>query len=257
MVCRESLALIDTSLDRELDPQTDLALMQHLDTCAGCRAAYDNEKSRRNLVRTELPYYRGPDDLAARMRNAVTNANSPPLASAPRSFRLRYAAVTALAVVMAIAAFMLGRLSMAPVLQAPIAQEVVACHVRSMMASHLVDVISTDRHTVKPWYSGKLNFSPPVVDLSSRGYKLTGGRMDYVDGHPVAALVYRYRKHIINVFIWPSDGQAMTDKTRVKETLQGYNVLHWNDQGMTWWAVSDSEDGGLEGLADDLSAPQK
>lgn len=254
MVCRESRALMDASLDRELDPQTDLALIRHLETCHDCRAAYESEVSRRDVARYAIPYYRAPKGLAARMRSAAlgTKENEP---AARRSLPARGWAAAAAAALVAAAAFMLGRQSVVPTPSGQIIQqEIVACHVRSLMASHLVDVVSTDRHTVKPWYSGKLNFSPPVADLSSRGYKLTGGRLDYVDGHPAAALVYRFRKHIINVFVWPSDSPA-SGGPQTTASIHGYNMVHWDGQGMTWWIVSDAEESGLEGLADDLRAP--
>jgi anti-sigma factor RsiW len=107
------------------------------------------------------------------------------------------------------------------------------------MASHLTDVPSSDTHTVKPWFADKLDYSPPAKDLSAQGFPLIGGRMDYVENRPVAALVYRRNRHFINLFVWPVDlGQTMPD---IRSTVRGYNLIHWTQDGMTYWLISDLE----------------
>jgi anti-sigma factor RsiW len=115
-----------------------------------------------------------------------------------------------------------------------IAQNVLSSHVRSLMGTHLLDVPSADQHTVKPWFNGKLDFSPDVRDFTAQGFPLIGGRIDYVGDRPVAALVYQHGKHIINLFTWPSLADGPTNFS-----TNGYHILHWNSGGMTWWAVSD------------------
>jgi anti-sigma factor RsiW len=125
-----------------------------------------------------------------------------------------------------------------------LAAEVTTAHIRSLMAEgHLNDVASSDRHTVKPWFQGKLDFAPSVVDLASSGYTLIGGRLDYLDGRPVAALTYRHRLHVINVFEWPATVSG--ERAPEAATRQGYSLVHWKRGGLEYWAVSD-------GAADDL-----
>src|SRR5262249_53888512 len=137
----------------------------------------------------------------------------------------------------AILAWGLGRLWPTPAADDRLGQEVLASHVRSLMVNHLADVASSDRHTVKPWFDGKLDFSPVVEDQTNQGFHLTGGRLDYLDNRPVAALVYRRQQHVINLFIWPAPEDAYETPTAL--TRQGYNLVHWASAGMTYWAVSD------------------
>jgi anti-sigma factor RsiW len=118
-----------------------------------------------------------------------------------------------------------------------IAGEVVSAHIRSLQAGHLMDVETSDQHTVKPWFDGRVDVAPPVIDLTAQGFTLLGGRLDYIDGEPVASVVYQRRKHVINLFVAQRLGTAHATVT--KRTIQGYNVRHWSEQGLDFWAVSD------------------
>jgi anti-sigma factor RsiW len=125
-----------------------------------------------------------------------------------------------------------------------VAREVVSSHVRSLMANHLVDVASSNQHTVKPWFNGQVNFSPAVKNLDGKGFSLVGGRLDYVNDRTVAALVYKRREHVINVFIWPSTTAG--DSAPQSTQRQTFRLIHWKDAGLTYWVVSDLNEAELQ-----------
>jgi anti-sigma factor RsiW len=232
MSCEHMERDLDAYLDRELDPQSAIVIRDHLGTCAACRRRLAEREALGRLVRA-APYYSPPDRLRARV-----------LAQATRSKSLRHVLTWAAAAALVISAgggASLWRLSLTR--SDAIADEVVNNHVRSLMANHLFDVQSTDQHTVKPWFLGKLDFSPTVVDLAALGFPLVGGRLDYLMGRPVAALVYQRQKHAINLFV-SLEGDAAFARGYIR-SVRGFHVHHWIHGGMAFWAVSDLNDAEL------------
>jgi len=253
MVCREVADRISPFLDDELDPVASREVARHLETCADCAAAFDRQRQLSQSLKRDLEYHRAPDLLRARVMSGVRMAVLPPRA-APRPARESWRWLSAAAAVVVVA----GGAWLATTLPRErsdelTAREVVSGHIRSLMAAHLTDVTSTDQHTVKPWFAGKLDFSPPVTDFAEAGYPLVGGRLDYLQGHPVAALVYLHRKHTINVFVWPAANAP--ERLAPAMTQQGFHVIHATHSGMTYWLVSDLNGEELASFARMLAAP--
>lgn len=231
-------------LDGELDAANALKCDEHLAACVDCAQEFEAYQLLHQAIRTGDTRHRAPDALRSRVlaaldaeseapANGMHGGPAPP--SRPISWRGWTTAASGLALAASLALFIA-----APLREADPANELVAGHVRSLLAEHLTDIRTSDQHTVKPWFSGKLDFSPPVVDLTSAGFPLVGGRLDYLSGRVVAALVFRRREHVINVFVWPESTPDAKPASSPNETFQeGYHVLHWTEGGMTFWAVSD------------------
>jgi anti-sigma factor RsiW len=234
MNCRELRLLLEPYSDGELDLLRRVEIEEHLGHCAGCSEQEKRLRALRDAVSSPALYHRAP----AALRTRIQPAPPPPAGGRRRPF-LRLAALAAGVALLAGASGLVGMLLSQPTSSADdrLAELVVAGHVRSLQADHLTDVPSTDRHTVKPWLTRKLGFSPPVPDLSEQGYVLSGARLDYLTDRPVAALVYTRRLHTINVFTWPTaDGG---EKPVGEFARQGFNVRHWQRDRMTYWVVSD------------------
>jgi anti-sigma factor RsiW len=235
MICDEARVYLAAHLDGELDVPGSLEMERHLAECAACRREHAANLGLREAIRAADLYYEPPPYLARKIRSAV---------APPTRLPWRWPAIAALAAAAALFAVVWLRSASEP----PIVAELVASHIRSLQADHLVDVPSSDRHTVKPWFQGKLDFAPPVPDIP----ELTGGRLDYISARPVAALVYQRRRHQINVFVWPSGATFPLSQ----HSANGYQLVHWSSAGMTWWAVSDMNAPELIDFAKSMMGPR-
>lgn len=243
MICHETRDLIHAYLDGELDLMRSLEIERHLPACQSCALMFRNHQALRSAITTGSLYHQTPDDLRRRVQSAVCQADQAKSKSWPLSWRwLSVGASLAAVAVLILALIPMWTRSPADDLMT---KEVISAHVRSLMADHLTDVASSDRHAVKPWFNGRLDFSPPVTDLTERGFPLIGGRLDYLNNRPVAALVYRRQQHIINLFIWPS-AQAPQKIALKPAPQQGFHLIGWASAGMTFLAVSDLNERELE-----------
>jgi anti-sigma factor RsiW len=233
--CREARTWLDGYIDGELDLAQTVQVERHIEGCASCSRARDTRRALHDSLRAANLEFRCPDRIRTKIKDTLRRETRR-LDSRPNLPRRLLAVAAALLLVTCGVWFALHTTSGQSV-NNRIAQDVVASHVRSLLADHLTDVASGDRHTVKPWFAGKLDFAPTVVDLSSEGFPLVGGRLDYLEHRPVAALVYTRRKHAINLFLWPAEhaaGGALQSASN-----QGYQIAHWIDAGTAYWAISD------------------
>ena len=262
MNCEQATELMGGYLDGELDAITNQEIELHLSDCLKCAQAYESE---RNLIHAIAggTYFKAPVELRQSIQSSLrAEIARPPLGNAsdqtrarPFSGRSERPAMVFtpqwswLALAAAIIASAIIAVNFVPRLQRSsgeqfLATQLIASHVRSLMANHLTDVASSDQHTVKPWLDTKLDFAPPVFDLTNDGFPLVGGRLDYVENGPVAALVYQRRKHFINLFIWRAESVMTVANNTISR--QGYQLVHWIDGDFNYWAVSDVSESDLQ-----------
>ncbi len=238
MNCEESSGLIEALSDGELDASGAARLAAHLAECEQCRLAQQRLAGLKNAIKAQSLQYVAPPHLRANIRAALQQES----AKRKKPFKLPQFSWAWLGAGLAGGGTLAFALMLSLYVTRPseldlLEQDIVSGHARSLMVNHLADVASTDQHTVKPWFSDKLDFAPNVVDFSAQGYPLVGGRLDYIAQHNVAALVYRHRLHTLNLFEWPQRGGAAVAPVSV--TREGYQLMHWTQSGMNYWLISD------------------
>jgi anti-sigma factor RsiW len=231
MTCDEAALLVQALVDGELDAGHAREVEAHAKSCARCGAELAAAQELRRALAGRRLSFAAPEGLRAKIERQMP---------APRQTQSRRAVLKGFVVgsaASALAAATVGVVVLRHDDENRILGEAVSAHLRSLQADHLTDVLSTDRHTVKPWFNGRIDLAPPVVDLAGQGFTLIGGRLDYIDGKPVAALVYRRRVHVINLFVAQRLGFA--NASPKLEGVQGFNVLRWNELGLDFLAISD------------------
>jgi anti-sigma factor RsiW len=243
MNCEEILTLLDAYFDNELDLAKTVAIEEHLRTCASCRSQYELRVALQSQLHDPDLRYSAPVDFASQIRKKLALSSQP--TRKILSFRAAAWIPAAIAAAAIFGAFLYANVErLLPDETPTMVAEVASDHIRSLIGTHLVDVESSDQHSVKPWFGGKIDFSPPVRDFADQGFKLVGGRLDYVRGNNVAVLVYRFKSHYVSLFICRERTPEAASKPKSFD-FQGYNLVYWNANGLDCWAVSDAAPGAL------------
>jgi anti-sigma factor RsiW len=235
MDCKQSKILLDAFVDNELDIANSMEVERHLNDCDGCKADYRNLQTLRNVFKDESLYFTPPQGLKEKIARSIKD--SQPQRISIRSRVLSWQGASAVLALTNIILVLTVLFRGTPSEEEQVTEQIVNNHMRSLVPNHLTDVQNSDQHTVKPWFNGKIDFSPPVVDLSSQGFNLVGGRLDYISGQPVAVIVYQRKSHFINMFFWFSDRKE--DVSKKVSVTRGYNLIHWTKGNRNYWAVSD------------------
>ena len=250
MNCGEARELLHAYVDGELDLVHSLEIERHIESCKGCAEAVKNLQTLGSALRGGELYHHPPAALGPRIDAALQRASRSE--KRPRRFGWQLIAIAASLV---LGVYFVSRWTLGDVHGVSgdlMAQEVLDSHLRSLMPGHLSDVQSSDQHTVKPWFNGKLDYAPPVTDFAGQGFPLIGGRLDSLNGRAVAVLIYQRSQHVINVYVWPTAGSG--DTAVARESRQGYNLIRWSQGGMSWWVASDLNTNELATFANLLRA---
>jgi len=247
MSCDFSGTFLHAYLDSELDAVRAADFEKHLESCRECTATLGTAESLRSSLQRGQLYEMAPAELRRRIRSELRTPGRS-AGTTPVPWWRWVAVAAALLVVTAVAWYMVPRTSQ-PAPPPVTSAELIDAHIRSLQAGHLTDVASTDQHTVKPWFDGRLDFIPPVHDFMDEGFPLVGGRLDVLGERSVAALVYGRRKHYVNVFVWPTK-EPDTEGVHGPGSREGYQWVHWRHKGMEFCAVSDVSGQDLHELAD-------
>lgn len=246
--CTDKEPMLHALLDGELDAANASSLETHLAACPACARRLETLKALHERL-AALPPTPAPEALKGRIAAMIGSEARTAARTQPRAPRPGLLAGWLAAGAMTVVA---ASLVVAPIVARPsLPQELAEAHVRSLQADHLVDIPTSDRHVVRPWFNGRIGFNPPPApDLAAQGFPLVGGRLDYADGRPIAALVYRRRQHVINLFVLPAKAGLRLPRLGPggASAPGGYAMLHWTGQGLDYWAVSDAEQGELKGF---------
>jgi anti-sigma factor RsiW len=239
--CELTQRVVPGYVDGELDLVRTIEMETHLKDCPACAQNLEYQQELRDTLRRSSLAYAAPAVLRDRIQSSLRASIGVEVQERkikwPSLHIWQWAGAVAVLALFSLSGWQLTARLRAPSDDQRITPEVFSSHVRSLEANHLMDVVSTDQHTVKPWFDAKLDFSPPVEDLASDGFPLVGGRLDYLEGREVAALIYQRREHFINVFVWPNPAES--NSTRAIESRHGYNIVRWSRGGFQCWAVSD------------------
>ena len=236
--CTDREILLHALLDGELDAVNSVAMESHLRGCRGCADEYRRLRAIRESVQQDGTRHAAPPGLRERIERQIAAENGEPARPAPvRSARSQGTGWLAGGALGAIAASLALLLGVPQFTSSGIEDQLVASHVRSLLVGHVVDVATSNHHVVKPWFNGKTDFAPPVIELADRGFPLVGGRLDVLDDRVVPAIVYRRRLHTINLFVRPVGG--LTPRPGIGTRREGYSLVRWTQGGLEFWAVSD------------------